>query len=130
MQTIGIDKDEEQKVIGYLASATKNLDTVIVDMNTILEVKHMGSEQRQQVSFTSLLNKITISMQRLIQEEGVQIHSDFSAVDSIITINSYIYSIFLNLITNSIKYRQEKVAPVIFITSSIVADKNTDPGKG
>jgi signal transduction histidine kinase len=41
----------------------------------------------------------------------------FTAIDQMITLKSYIYSIFFNLISNSIKYRQDDQPPIIEITA-------------
>jgi signal transduction histidine kinase len=54
----------------------------------------------------------------LLRNEDVVIISDFSAVDEVLTLKSYLHSIFFNLISNSIKYRRHDVKPVIEIVSS------------
>ncbi len=46
------------------------------------------------------------------------ITSDFAEVDEIHTLKSYLYIIFYNLITNSIKFRQPDILPEIQITST------------
>jgi signal transduction histidine kinase len=59
---------------------------------------------------------------------------NFSAIDSFFTIKSYFYSIFYNLILNSIKYKKENIPPVIKISSCKFEDrillKFTDNGLG
>ncbi len=49
----------------------------------------------------------------------MQIITDFSAVDKMTSIKSYLHSIFYNLISNSIKYRQSGKAPLIKIKSDL-----------
>lgn len=51
------------------------------------------------------------------------ISSDFSEMKKIRSNPNYLESIFLNLITNSIKYRKRGIPPVITITSKLVEDK-------
>ena len=123
IETIGLDKDEENKVIGHISKAAKNLDTVIRDINYILELKHEVSEKKQRVQFSHLLDEIKSGIGSIIKEDHVSIISDFSATDEILTIKSYLHSIFYNLISNSIKYRQNDIAPVIEITSAILKNK-------
>jgi len=120
VQTIGTDKAEleEEKVLSHLGTAAKNLDTVIRDLNQILEVKQQLNEKKQNIPFESLLNEIKISIENVIKEEHVLIISDFSKAVEYSTIKSYLYSIFLNLISNSIKYHQPGIASIIEITST------------
>ena len=59
---------------------------------------------------------------------------DFDEVAEIFTIKGYIYSIFQNLVTNSIKYRQTNVPIIIRISAKKQDDMAvftfTDNGKG
>ncbi|HMG68453.1 MAG TPA: PAS domain S-box protein, partial [Chitinophagaceae bacterium] len=123
IETIGLEKGEEKKVIVHLGSAARNLDNVIRDINYILELKQQISENRQSVKFSTLLGEIRSSIANVILEAQVQIIADFSAIDEILTIKSYLYSIFFNLISNSIKYRQSGIPPVIEITSLLMKNK-------
>ncbi len=122
MQTIGLDKNEENLAADYLTTAAKNLDSVITDINHILELKHKVSKNRELVRFPDLLEEIKVSIENMIKDQAVEIISDFSCVEEMLTIKSYLYSIFFNLISNSIKYRRPGVQPVIDITSS--SDQN------
>jgi signal transduction histidine kinase len=63
------------------------------------------------------------SISNMIKKTQVTFISDFSEVNDIYSIKSYVYSIFLNLISNSIKYRRPEQKPVIMITSSKVKDQ-------
>ena len=71
-----------------------------------------------------LLNSMEI--ENLIQKERVEFVLDFSEIDEINSIKSYIYSIFYNLISNSIKYKQLQVNPVIKIKSSLIDKQIVD----
>ena len=115
-----IDLDEETKkgLIGDLSVSTKKLDRVISDLNFILQVKHTESKQKEHVRLSEILRDIQLSVDNLIKSNDVQIHSDFGAVDELFTLKSYLYSILYNLVSNSIKYRQPDVPPVLEITSS------------
>ncbi|MEO6675140.1 MAG: PAS domain S-box protein [Ginsengibacter sp.] len=110
------------------------LDEVIKDLSHILQVKREINEVKEKVSFTSLVRDIKISIANIIENNSVKFEHDFSEVDEMITLKSYLYSIFYNLISNSIKYRQQGVPCIIRIKSSIA--KNyiqivfTDNGMG
>ena len=123
IQNIGLNRQEEIKTTRYLAIAARNLDNVIMDINTILDLKHNVNEKKEIVVFEELLSQIKFSLDDAITYKMVQITSNFSAVKGMVTLKSYLYSIFYNLITNSIKYKQPGVKPVIDIYSSILKDK-------
>lgn len=109
--------ESDKKIfIQHLYSSVKRLDEVIKDLNTILQVKREVTERKTEVSLTRLVESIKSSISHMIEKEKAQIVLDF-AVDTLQTTKSYLHSIFYNLITNSIKYRQKGVAPHITISS-------------
>ncbi|UPT68875.1 MAG: PAS domain S-box protein [Sphingobacteriales bacterium JAD_PAG50586_3] len=114
--------DEKQVFADHLATSANKLDGVIKDLNYILQVKQEISERKESVSFSSLVSDIENSIINMINKEKVTIRANFSAIDEVVTIKSYLYSIFYNLITNSIKYRRKGIAPVIEITSKLNKD--------
>lgn len=120
----GILSDTDRtKIQNGLFIAVKNLDETIIDLNRILQVKSEITEKKELVSFPDLVGGIESSIQHLIKKENVKIVKDFSAIDKTMTIKSYIHSVFYNLITNSIKYRQPNKELIINIKSEINKDK-------
>ena len=117
-----------------LATSVNHLDQVILDLNQILQAGNQVNEKKELVILPQLVDDIRLEIQLMMQQNNVIINHDFAAVDALFTIKSYLYSIFQNLIINSIKYRRVNVAPVINIKS--VLDNNQvilyfeDNGKG
>ena len=70
----------------------------------------------------------------MIIQNDVTITSNFDGGSYVYSIRSFIYSIFYNLILNSIKYRREDVSPVIELSATTHNDKVIlsfkDNGKG
>jgi PAS domain S-box-containing protein len=114
------DKARSQQ---FLFKATEQLDIVLKDLNKILQVQAETNEYKEEVNFEDLVNAIKSSIQTQIDEETVKITTDFSGLEKIISIKSYVHSIFYNLISNSIKYRQIDKASVIKIKSKILNKK-------
>jgi PAS domain S-box-containing protein len=109
---------EEKDLLGQgLNESVSRLDNVVKDLNYILQVKHNINEPKEKVCFSELVDEIKISVKNLIDKEHIEIKYDFSEIDELLTIKSYLYSIFYNLISNSIKYRQQQVPNVIEIKS-------------
>ncbi len=106
-----------------LSSDANRLENVIADLNTILQTKTEITERKEQVILSELEQNIKLSISDLIQREEVTIRTDFAAIDNFNTIKSYMQSIFYNLISNSIKYRQPTVNPLIIISSRLNKNK-------
>ncbi|OOG75304.1 PAS domain S-box protein [Algoriphagus sp. A40] len=102
-----------------LAKSVLALDGVIKDLNQILQSKREVSEHTSSVNFSELLHAIKLSIANLVEENRVHFIIDFAEVDEMVTLKSYLYSIFYNLITNSIKYRQPHIDPIIEIASKL-----------
>jgi len=119
------DLTDQDKILfteGLIASA-KKLDNVIMDLNHILQVKHEVNENKERVQFSQIVNDIKFTLSGMSDADMFQITHDFSAVDEMTTLKSYVHSIFYNLISNSIKYRQPQLAPVIEISSARNGDR-------
>jgi len=117
MQMDNLAMDEEKVLKTDLMLSVKKLDTVIMDLNNVLQVKNEVSGKRETVVFSELLKDISLSIGNLIKNDEVQILSDFSEVNEMPTLKGYMYSIFYNLVSNSIKYKQPDLKPVIEIKS-------------
>ena len=117
-----LDTAVRQEITNRLSISIKNIDIVIKDLNHILQARAIN-ESKETVYFEKLVKSIKTSIDNADQNQQVQFNCVFDEVESIFTIRSYAYSIFYNLISNSIKYCRTGVPPVITITSHKLADK-------
>ncbi|MBD1365883.1 PAS domain-containing sensor histidine kinase [Mucilaginibacter sp. ZT4R22] len=126
--------DENMAALTALDTSVGNLDKVIIDLNHILQVSSQANDTLEKVSLPLLVDDVKSANSQLIQKNNVKIHCDFSEVGELTSLKSYLYSIFQNLIVNSIKYHRAGVEPVISIVSKIDHNKAclyfTDNGKG
>ncbi|MGG7034243.1 MAG: PAS domain S-box protein [Flavobacterium sp.] len=118
-----IEPEEKHQMTEGLRISVRALDTVINDLNTILQTKREIIEKKEKINFSKILTDVQLSIETLINNEQVVFITDFSAIDEMITIKSYLHSIFYNLISNSIKYKQPHIAPVIEIRSKLSENK-------
>jgi PAS domain S-box-containing protein len=109
--------EEQRKLLKGLSISAAALDTVIKDINTILQVKREINEKKEVISFSKVVSDTTASIGNLIDKHNVRINADFSEVDEIYSLKIYMYSIFYNLISNSIKYGKPDEQPLIEIKS-------------
>ncbi|MBA3663848.1 MAG: PAS domain S-box protein [Bacteroidetes bacterium] len=112
-----------RRCIDGLGKSVKKLDDTIIDLNYILQIRREIIEKKELVKFSSLVTDIKTSINNLIHENKIQIKTDFSDMNEFFTIKSYLNSIFFNLITNSIKYRNPDVSTIIRIRSERAGGK-------
>ncbi len=130
----GLDVKTKNEVVERVSLSVKNIDAVIQDLNHILQARVVVNEKKEIVYFDDIVDAIKTSIHNTVVSEKVQFNCNFDEIDSVFTVRSYIYSIFYNLSSNSIKYRQTGIAPVITIKSRKLKDKIElrfkDNGKG
>ncbi len=118
-----IPQEDRMEMLGGLASVVNRLDEVVMDMNEVLYIKRQINEQKVKVNLSKLLADIKDQLKDLIKDVDVEIKDDFKPTDELYTIKSYIYSIFYNLISNSIKFRQKGKRTLIEIISTITPER-------
>ncbi|WP_316748418.1 PAS domain-containing protein [Pedobacter gandavensis] len=117
-----------------LRTSIKNLDTVIKDLNYVLTVKKDAPDRMKElVEIQTLVDEIKGSINNLIVSENMTFEYQLEE-EKIYTVRGYLYSIFYNLILNSIKYRQPDISPRM-ILKTYLTGKNLniifeDNGKG
>lgn len=126
----GRNKDIFDKINLSIDKLSSTLD----DLNEILSSRVHKTELREPVSFEKELTDVMHSISEEIMEKEAAITYDFSKAKDICYPGKVIHSVFLNTITNAIKYRKEHERPVIHITTQedgeFVVLTITDNGKG
>ncbi len=101
-----LSEEERTKSQNFMYSAVEKLDSVVKDLNKILEVRASVTENREEFSVPDILQDIKIGIRDSLEKEQVTIVENYE-VKKIRSIRSYIYSVFYNFITNSMKYRSQ-----------------------
>jgi signal transduction histidine kinase len=94
-----------RQMVGSTEKTVKKLDTVIRDLNMMLEYKKELGAQRENVSLQSLTEEVSLLLARFVTEAGATIETVFAQVKEVFTVRAYLHSIFYNLLSNAIKYR-------------------------
>ncbi len=112
-----ITEDDRRFFMRGIAESVQKLDSVILDLNSILQFRTGGNEQKQTVLFADVVHEINAAITATADNTSLSIITDFAEAESIFTLKSYIHSIFYNLVSNSVKFSRPGVPPVIEITS-------------
>jgi signal transduction histidine kinase len=115
LDTTKIQDEETLEFIGMLKTSTENLKDTLNSYVDLLSEKNVLNINTEELDLNDCLNVILRSLKSLIQNSKTRIDVDFSEFSTIKFNKAYLESIFLNLITNSIKYVRPDFFPVISV---------------
>lgn len=119
LDTSKITDKETLEYIKMLKLAGANLQKTLDGYLTDLGRKELLNLKTEMISFQDSLDRVKFSIKSLIDVSNTKIESDFSGLEKIMFNKEYLDSIFLNLITNSIKYSRPDKTPHISICSKV-----------
>jgi signal transduction histidine kinase len=90
----------------------------------ILNETNIINSHIEELNLNTTLNEVLRSINSIINNSNAIINVDFSELDTINFNIGYLKSIFLNLLTNAIKYSKSDCVPIISIYSKIVNGDN------
>lgn len=112
-----ITDTETLEFINILKGASESLKQTLSDYVDVLSQRESVNEQLEELNLAEVLDGVLLSIQSLIKDSQVIINIDFSQLETVRFNKTYLQSIFLNLITNSIKYAKPSCLPVMSIYS-------------
>ena len=112
-------ENEKKEITRGISHSAQRLDSVIKDLNDILHVKNNLNTKKETVGFSRLVAEIEQSLRENSPASRFVLETDFENARTFYTLKHYLNSIFINLISNSIKYGQPDVQPVIKIRSEV-----------
>lgn len=118
------DPTEEnlQLFLSKLETVSHDLLETIGDLAEVVKIKNEKSKKVTTVRLDKVLSKVESSLSEEIQNSGATITADFNSSVELLTSKTYIESIFLNLISNSLKYRNPEIEPKINIQCNLKGD--------
>lgn len=128
-----VDK-ENTKILELIKVSAQGLKKSLDEYIDHLKHADTLEIQEQELSFEEVLGDVRETISTLIESAGAEFISDFTALGTIYFNRPYMESIFLNFISNSIKYAKPNSVPKINITSKIEEGRKkliyTDAGLG
>ncbi len=117
----GLLNTDNRFYIDKIEFSAKELNEIIGDLNKLLEIKNNLKDFREDVDLESKFIHTCTTLERQIRENNVVFDVDFQ-VKTIHSVSLYIDSIFYNLVSNAIKYRN--IDKQVYIQISSRKDKN------
>jgi PAS domain S-box-containing protein len=115
-----IQDEDTLKYIEMLETSAFQLKNTLNKHIDVLNAEDKLNVKLEKVGFQNTLNNTLEPLKALIEDSQVTFNIDFSGVTDINFNAFYLQSIFLNLISNSIKYSRPGVPSIITITSKKV----------
>jgi len=110
-----LEKDKIQKMIENTAS---KLNATIEEIIQVIQVQAFDPEERRQCGLLDSFNNALHSLSSEIQKSPCRITHDFSESPSILFDKKFLDSIFVNLISNAIRYKHPQRNLTLHIESS------------
>lgn len=111
-------KDEESyQYLKMLELASKNLNETLDNYINELVKKDLLNVEVKKINIHDSLNRVFSSIKSLIEVSKTEFIIDLSEINTLNFNKEYLDSIFLNLVTNSIKYARPDRAAIITISS-------------
>jgi signal transduction histidine kinase len=108
---------EEKQILTLIDKSAQSLETIIRDLNKIIDIRNDKFSAFELVSLEQELLLIRQSLNAFIEKNDVQIEQSFT-LREIISIKAYVNSILYNLVSNSIQYRSPDRQPLIRVSST------------
>ncbi|PKH68480.1 PAS domain-containing sensor histidine kinase [Flavobacterium sp. ALD4] len=115
-----ITDSETLEFISILKSSTEGLKQMLNEYIAVLNKKNAINSHIKELDLKASLDEVLRSINSIINNSNAIINVDFSELDTINFNKGYLKSIFLNLLTNAIKYSKPDSVPIVSIYSKIV----------
>lgn len=115
-----IKDPETLELINILKLTSENLKQSLNDsIDELVENENINT-QVEEINLNESLNEVLASINSLVRDSKTIINVDFSDFENVTFNKAYIKSVFLNLLTNSIKYAKPEHVPTITVRSTKV----------
>lgn len=108
-----IEDEEVHRFLAILKSGTERLKETLNEYVDLLSQHQQLKTEKEETFFSDVYQTVKRSIQTLIIDSKVQIITRFDSLPAVYFNRSYLESIFLNLISNAIKYAYPGRAPII-----------------
>lgn len=99
------DEAEKKELMDGLQEVSESLNTTITHLSEIVTINTKAISPKKGVSLARTFELTEQTLHEDIKASGGTFYTDFSKLETVNAVPAYLDSIFLNLMTNAIKYR-------------------------
>lgn len=120
-----VDSANEQKeaYIEQLGDVSDKLLKTISDLSEVVNIRTGNEIKKETLSFQDVFNDTKESLSAIIDSEEAEVTANFSQLEEIEYNSSYLHSIFLNLLSNALKYKSPERKPKVHFETYRVNNK-------
>ena len=111
------DENENKFVLSKMVETTQDLDSIIHDLNMILEIRKAPGFTPVLLDLEMIFEKVCHKLSEEIADSQALVNTDFSQVPVIKSSPIYVENILFQLLSNAIKYKSPDRQPHILVTS-------------
>ena len=116
------DEKELKNINRMISDAAESLSETILHLNDVVQVKTGALENLQSISVLNTIEHIKKSIGGILEKQDAVIKIDIEKSHFVNAVPAYLESIFLNILTNALKYSSPDRSPVIEIKSKLKND--------
>jgi len=116
-------EEEKQKMLQSFETVTQRLSVTLNDLLENVKIKEDINKKSELLSFEKKLKNVLEMFEGHILESKAIITSDFSKAPTVTFPRTYLESIILNLLSNSLKYASKDRTPEIHLETNIINDQ-------
>lgn len=113
------NKEDVNMICENMISTARELDRVIRDLSTILEIRKASHAPLTKLDLQDEVQLVRVSLERELANTGTMLETDFRQVPVIHTVRPLMDSILMNLISNAVKYRHPDRQPSIRLSTRL-----------
>ena len=117
------DEEERARLLNMLLEASESLDETVGHLTEVVQLKSDAVEKIKALNLLNTIDAVIKNLGLLIKEEGASCEIDIPKSTKINAIPAYLDSIFLNLFTNSLKYKSPDRKLRLIIKARTAGDK-------
>ncbi len=105
IETEKVEDDFTRLLLEKVRESTNLLNDTVTDLMDVLLIKNNVNIEKESISLSQTWQEVVTSVENIVVESNAKIVVDLGDADTIVFKKTYLESILLNLLTNSIKYR-------------------------
>ena len=112
------ENEKNNTIINHIKESSERIDIILKDLNSILSVREEINHSMEKISLFKVFNEVTSDLKQEIEDANALISTNISGNCFIYSINSFMHSVFYNLISNALKYRDRNRDCIISVNAN------------